>query len=142
MRYREVIRPPLWLMALYASLFGSCVFAIWASLDARATLVSALLSFFALLWIWWKSPLHISVDDQLRVGPAHIDLRYIKSVELLDESAMRRTRTRDADPAAFLAIRFWSPAGIKVVLDDPRDPTPYWLITTRKGSELQRALMG
>ena len=140
MRFREVIRPPLWLMALYAALFGSCVFALWAALDTRATLLSAALSLLTLMWIWWKSPLKISVDDELRVGQAHIELRYIKSVVILDERAMSLARTRDADPAAFLALRFWSPTGVKVILDDPRDPTPYWLITTRRGEELKRAL--
>jgi hypothetical protein len=41
---------------------------------------------------------------------------------------------------AFLAIRFWSSKAVKVQVTDARDKTPYWLITTKNGKELLKAL--
>jgi len=49
-------------------------------------------------------------------------------------------RTRDADPAAFLAIKFWVSTGVKITLKDQRDPTPYWLVSCKKGRELKSIL--
>jgi hypothetical protein len=54
---------------------------------------------------------------------------------------MRLLRTRDADPAAYLAIKFWAPTGIKIEVTDPRDPTPYWLITSKRGEEIAALLI-
>jgi hypothetical protein len=53
---------------------------------------------------------------------------------------MRLLRTRDADPAAFLAIKFWVSTGVKITLNDQRDPTPYWLISCKKMNELKNTL--
>jgi hypothetical protein len=53
---------------------------------------------------------------------------------------MRRIRTRDADPQAFLAIRFWASQGVQIMIDDERDVTPYWLVTSKKGMELIKAI--
>jgi len=139
-KFREVLRPPMWLMFLYSFLFGSFVLAIWAAFDARATYISLLAAGIGLTWIWRSSPLHIRIDDELRVARAHLELQHIADVEVLSGDQMRLLRTRDADPAAFLALRFWCPTGVKVVLQDSRDLTPYWLITSKHGERLKAAL--
>jgi len=59
---------------------------------------------------------------------------------VLSAQEMRLMRTRDADPAAFLALAFWIPAGVKILLNDDRDSVPYWLISLRKSEELMRTL--
>lgn len=64
-------------------------------------------------------------------GRAHIPLRLCAAVEPLDAAATRRLRGADADARAFLLLRPWLPCTVRVVLDDPADPTPYWLISTR-----------
>jgi hypothetical protein len=58
-------------------------------------------------------------------GGAHIDLKFLGEVKSLNRDEMRLIRTRDADPAAFLALAFWIPAGVKIVLNDDRDSVPY-----------------
>ena len=78
--------------------------------------------------------------DELRIGRAHIDRRFLDEFIELDSNQMALTRGRDANPAAFLAIRFWQPLGIKVTLQDKRDPTPYWLITSKTPAKLTGAL--
>jgi hypothetical protein len=85
--------------------------------------------------------LTIEVDEQeLRVGKAHIHLSFIDQCVDLDAQAIRLARTRDADPQAFLAIRFWASKGVKVAINDTRDKTPYWLISSNRGAELIKAL--
>ncbi len=40
MVFREVIRPPLWVLAFIYFMFLSLVIAIWAALDNRSALIS------------------------------------------------------------------------------------------------------
>ena len=93
------------------------------------------------LWSWRESKLEICVDEQfLKVGRAKIERRFIAGTELLDQKSMSLARTRDLDPAAYLAIRFWIKTGVKVTISDKRDPTPYWLISSKKAGDLVKAL--
>jgi hypothetical protein len=93
------------------------------------------------MWIYVSTALIIEVDsNELRVGRAHIDLRFIGECVNLDNTAIRQVRTRDANPRAFLAIRFWTPAGIRAEINDQNDSTPYWLISSNRGSDLIHAL--
>ena len=95
----------------------------------------------AIAWIYYATALTIEVDDkELRVGTAHIQRSFIGQCVNLDAHAIRQARTRDADPQAFLAIRFWASKGIKIAINDERDTTPYWLISSNHGSELIKAI--
>ena len=141
MSFREVIRPPIWLLSFIYFLFLSLVVAVWAAFNSRITILTWFALTLLLIVIFIKSRSTISVDDnELRIGRAHIELRYLESVELLTPGQMRLLRTRDADPAAYLAIAFWISSGVKITLKDSRDPTPYWLVSSRKAEELTRTL--
>jgi len=141
MHYREVIRTPLWLLAIVYFFMLSLVISIWAALGNNSALISLAVVTAALLWIYSATALAIEVDNkELRVGKAHISLSLIGDCIDLDNEAIKRVRTRDANPQAFLAIRFWAPKGIQVTINDTKDPTPYWLISTNAGAELIRAI--
>jgi hypothetical protein len=122
-------------------MFLSLVIAVWAALGNFSALVTLIALTLALLAIavTAKSEVRI-IEDELVIGKAHIGVKYLAGVEILDKNAMRLLRTRDADPAAFLAIKFWMSTGVKITLNDPRDPTPYWLVSCKKGKELKSTL--
>jgi len=141
MVFREVIRPPLWVLAFIYFMFLSLVIAIWAALDNRSALISWIVATLGIIAIaiGWRT--QITVDEnELRIGQAHIELKYLKQVSALSRDEMRRMRTRDADPAAFLALAFWIPTGVKILINDDRDSVPYWLISVRKSEELTSTL--
>lgn len=139
--FKEVIRPPLWLLGFIYFMFLSLVVAIWAALDNRSALIAWIFSTLAILAIARAARSTIEVTDkELIVGRAHIDLRYISKIEELNTQQMRLLRTRDADPASYLAITFWISTGVKITLQDDRDPTPYWLISCKKSKELTSTL--
>ena len=139
--FKEVIRPPLWLLGFIYFMFLSLVIAIWAALDNRSALIAWIFSTLAILVIARAARSTIEVTDkELIVGRAHIDLRYISKIEDLNTQQMRLLRTRDADPASYLAITFWISTGVKITLQDDRDPTPYWLISCKKSKELTSTL--
>ncbi|CAB4594729.1 unannotated protein [freshwater metagenome] len=122
-------------------MFLSLVIAIWAAFDTTATIVALAIATLAIPFIVQSLTSRIGVDqNELRIDQAHIELKYLGKVTVLDSDAMRLLRTRDADPAAFLAIKFWAAKGIKIEVTDPRDATPYWLITSKRGEKLAALL--
>ncbi|MSO28360.1 MAG: DUF3093 domain-containing protein [Candidatus Planktophila sp.] len=141
MIFTEVLRPPIWVLAFIYFMFLSLVIAIWAALDTTATIVTFAIATLAIPFIAQSLTSRIRVDqNELRIDKSHIELKYLGKVTVLDSDAMRLLRTRDADPAAFLAIKFWTSKGIKIEVNDPRDSTPYWLITSKRGEKLAALL--
>jgi hypothetical protein len=139
--FKEVLRPPIWVLAFIYFLFLSLVIAIWAAFDNSVTLIAFIAATIAIIYIAFAMRSTITFDGkELRIDRAHIDIKYLGEATILDAPAMRLLRTRDADPAAYLAIRFWIPKGVKITVVDPRDPTPYWLITSKRGEEIAALL--
>ena len=139
--FTEVLRPPIWVLAFIYFMFLSLVIAIWAALDTNATMVAFVISTLAIPFIARSLTSRISINErELRIDKAHIDLKYLGKITVLDSDAMRLLRTRDADPAAFLAIKFWASKGIKIEISDPRESTPYWLVTSKRGEKLAALL--
>ncbi len=129
------------MLAFIYFLLLSLVIAIWAAFDNNVALVAFITATIAIIYIAIAMRSTITLDgEELRIDRAHIDIKYLGSVTVLDSPAMRLLRTRDADPAAYLAIKFWMPKGIKITVVDPRDPTPYWLITSKRGEEIAALL--
>jgi len=139
--FKEVIRPPLWLLAFIYFLLLSLVIAIWAAFDNQSAFIALIAATLGVVIIALSARSEITLDEnELRIGRAHIEVKYLESVELLTKDGMRLLRTRDADPAAYLAITFWISTGVKITLQDERDSTPYWLVSSRKAEELTRTL--
>ena len=141
MLFKEVIRPPLWLLAFIYFLLLSLVIAIWAAFDNQSAFIALIAATLGVVIIALSARSEITLDEnELRIGRAHIEVKYLESVELLTKDGMRLLRTRDADPAAYLAITFWISTGVKITLQGERDSTPYWLVSSRKAEELTRTL--
>jgi hypothetical protein len=139
--FKEVLRPPIWVLAFIYFLLLSLVIAIWAAFGGLATSYAFVVATIGIIFIAFKARSTISIiNGELRINKAHIEIKYLGQVTVLDAPAMRLLRTRDADPAAFLAIKFWNPVGVKIEVKDPRDPTPYWLITSKRGEEIAALL--
>lgn len=139
--HSETLRPPLWLLAFIFFLLGSVALSIWAAFDNRSGLIALILALVALPIINNAVFLRITVSEtELRVGRAHIERTYLGSAHVLTIDEMRLTRGRNADPAAYLALRFWQPRGVKIEINDARDSTPYWLISSKNAKGLVEAL--
>ena len=139
--FREVIRPPLWLIGFLYFMLFSLVIAIWAAFNNQIAIISALVAFLIGILIIYIAREEISFDGkELRVGRAHIETQYCGNVTVLDRKEFLSARTRGVDPAAHLALLFWVSEGVKIEINDSRDPTPYWLISTRRGKDLKQAL--
>ena len=139
--YQEVIRWSFGLWIFVAFLDLSIIFAIWAALDMTATFVTLIVISILTIALYRKSALRITVTQGwLLVGPAAIERAYIHNFQILNKNEMRNMRGLQASPLNFLQIRFWTPAGIKLSIRDPKDPTPAWIISSRNGEQLIKVL--
>jgi len=137
----ERINWPVWLWLFVAMMIASIYLTFWAPFgDLFAAVVSILIS-ITLIYSAKKSALEIVViNNWLYVGNAKIDCKYIKKVTALKKEEFLKLRGQNADPAAYNATRFWVSTGVKIELKDKNDPTPYWLIATRKPKKLAAVL--
>ena len=139
--YRVVLNPPLSLIAFINFMYLSIAFAIWAAFDFNQALITILVLLLTLPFLWRSFRMVIEIDDQeLRIDRAHIELKYLKNVTEINESEFKDLRGRNIDARSFHATRAWLKRGVKVELNDERDPTNYWLIGAKRNTELVNEL--
>ncbi|MFI6100594.1 DUF3093 domain-containing protein [Lentzea sp. NPDC051213] len=79
-------------------------------------------------------------DGELRAGDAHIPLALLGDAEIIAPEDRRKAMGPQLDPAAFVVHRGWVKPLVRVRVTDPEDPTPYWVISTRRPEELIAAI--
>lgn len=140
--YAERLTLPWWWWPIGAGL--AAVLAVEVHLAARglplwaAYLTAALpvlLGFGAL----GRTPVRVT-GGELRVADARLPVRYVGEVVPLDAAGKARLLGPEGDPAAFVVHRGWVPGAVYLRLDDATDPTPYWLVSSRRPATLAAAL--
>ncbi|MCW2787543.1 MAG: hypothetical protein JWP74_4060 [Marmoricola sp.] len=91
----------------------------------------------------WIGSARVEVrDGSLYAGAARIELVHLGAADALDKDETRRVHGVDANARAFLLTRPYLSRSVRVAIEDPADPTPYWLISTRHPRRLAAALTG
>ncbi len=89
----------------------------------------------------WAPVLEVT-EAEFRVGSARIPLRYTADPEGFRGAEATAARGVNLDARAWLCLRGWVDPVVRVPITDPRDPAPYWLVSTRHPGELIAALQG
>ncbi|SIN39542.1 DUF3093 domain-containing protein [Micromonospora cremea] len=131
----------LWLTGLVAA--ALLAVEIWMGAGGvRAWLPFAVLLPATAAGLWWLGRIRVAVaDGELRVDDARLPVRFVADVVPLDVAGRREVLGVGADPLAFVVQRPWIGGAVQVVLDDPADPTPFWVVSTRHPVELAEALL-
>jgi hypothetical protein len=79
-------------------------------------------------------------DEVLHVPGARIELAALAGPVVLDREALRQQTGPMADRRAFVVSRPWLHTGVRVMVTDDADPTPYWVIGSRHPDRLAAAL--
>lgn len=142
MTYRERLHVPAswWVLAT------GFVLSVWlalavalpvAAVYGTTVLVAALVA--ALLLGYGRTRVVVS-SAGLQVGRAFLEWSACGPVHPLDADTTRRLLGVDADARAYLATRPYLRRAVRVEVDDADDPTPYWLVSTRRPDELAAAV--
>ena len=145
-RYRERLWVPWWWWPPAFALAGLIAFEIDLGVALRpAWLPWVILSVVAAIALLWLGRVEIRVtsgDDgvELWAGDAHLPVTVIARSAEIARSAKSAALGRQLDPAAYVLHRAWVGPLLLVVLDDPDDPTPYWLVSCRHPERVLSAL--
>lgn len=95
----------------------------------------------AVLFLLWLGRLRVEVTGgRFEVDDANLPVEFIDEVTPLQGTPLRDALSVGLHPLAFVVQRPWMRGAVKVDLNDPADPTPYWIISTRHPERLAEAL--
>jgi hypothetical protein len=92
------------------------------------------------LFLGYGSPRVDVEHGWLRAGRARIAGEFLGAAEPLDAAETRRVAGPGADARAYLLLRPYLKRAVRVTVHDDRDPTPYWLLSSREPEHLAAAL--
>ena len=115
---------------------------LWVPQGLAWGITTALVALFSAMMLAYGSPRITVTDSALQAGNARIEAAYLGSAEPLDAEQARLAAGRDADARAYLLLRPYLKRAVRVEINDPADPAPYWLLSTRHPQSLARAISG
>lgn len=141
-QYDERLHVPLrwWVQA---TMFLATVWlAFIVALPATAAWVATglLLAATAALFLAYGAARVRVADGVLVAGRARIPVTALGTPTALDAEATRLLAGREADVRAYLLLRPYLKRSVRVPVEDPADPTPYWLISSRRPADLAAAI--
>jgi hypothetical protein len=114
-----IVYPTFWLtMAPFSALLGS-IFGIAITLVIAAVMV-------------FSSPKITISMTEIRVGRAHIARKLLGSATMIQKQDQFSAKGAQLDARAYLALQPSVSGLIRLEIKDSKDPTPYWLFSTRK----------
>jgi len=138
--YRERLWPAAWVFVATALVIPASLL-VFLPISTMAGVVCAIVLYGAIVVILLVTTPAVEVDDALfTAGRARLPRSAIASATSFTGAEAIEQRGTALDARAWLLLRGWIPGVVKVQLDDPSDPTPYWLVSTRHPAELAKAL--
>ena len=140
--YRERLTAPpsWWVVALVFGLVWGWIMRVATTLPIAIT-SAVVAAAIAGTVVWRYGALAVEVGAAgLRVGRAHLPPEAVGEVRALDPRAFREQLGPSADARAWLQTRPYIDAGVRIDVDDASDPTPYWLVSSRRPEALVAAL--
>ncbi|HZE41845.1 MAG TPA: DUF3093 domain-containing protein [Stackebrandtia sp.] len=140
--FSERLAVPWWAWPICLALAGGLAVEIGLGVPGMVTwlplTVLPLITVGLLLWVG-RIPVRVR-DGAFAVDDARLPVEFIDRVEELSGIGLRDAMSVQLHPLAFVIQRPWVGAAVRVHLDDPDDPTPYWIVSTRRPALLARAL--
>ena len=104
--------------------------------SALGFLVSALVAIIMLR----TSPEIVVTSSTVRVSKAEIQLAKTGNLEIVEPGQTFAERGPKLDARAYLALQGSVKGLVKLEIEDKKDPTPYWLFSTRSPESFKKAV--
>jgi hypothetical protein len=140
MTYRERLWPALWIFLATALVIPASLL-VFLPISMIAGVIVAIVLYGAIVATLLLTTATVEVTDgELRAGRARLPLSVVSGVRAARGADAVHERGVGLHADAWLLIRGWVPDVVRVELDDPDDPTPYWIISSRRADELAAAI--
>lgn len=138
--YRERLWPAPWLFISTALVIPASLL-VFLPINTTVGIVVAIVLYLGCVGLLLLgSPVVEVTDTEFAAGKARLPLALLGEVGEFSGDEARMERGQRLDARAYLLIRGWVDPVVKVGVDDVADPTPYWLVSTRKPSSLAAVL--
>ncbi|GJF09742.1 membrane protein [Mycolicibacterium cyprinidarum] len=144
--YRERLRIPSWWWLPGLGLAALIAFEVNMGVRTLPNWLpfAVLLPVAAIVLLWLgRTELRVTRsggETEVWISGAHLPVGVIDRSAKVPRSAKSSALGRQLDPAAYVVHRAWIGPMVLLVLDDPDDPTPYWLISARHPDKVLAAL--
>jgi hypothetical protein len=138
--YRERVRPNLGTFIAVATLLPA-VTLVSEPFDYRIGIAVGLILVMS-IWaaLFFLAPVIQVGSSHLTVARAKIPRNLLGKIEEIAKDQIFSERGPRLDPAAHKVFQGTVKTAIKITVNDPNDPTPYWIISTRKPAQLAEVL--
>jgi hypothetical protein len=138
--YRERVRPNLGTFIAVATLLPA-VTLVSEPFDYRIGIAVGLILVMS-IWaaLFFLAPVIQVGSSHLTVARAKIPRNLLGNIEEIAKNQIFSERGPKLDPAAHKVFQGTVKTAIKITVNDPNDPTPYWIISTRKPAQLAEVL--
>jgi hypothetical protein len=122
-----IIYPTFWLtLAPFNALFGS--------------ITGAFVTILVVGLMVRNAPVISLTNERIRVGRANIELGFVGKAKVIEAQDRRAETGTKLDARAYLRLQPAVKGLVRLEIQDPNDPTPYWLFSSRKAEQLTESL--
>lgn len=116
---------------------------VFAPISMLWGIITAIVLYGAsVLTLLFTAPVISVTDGVLTAGRARIGTELLGEAVPFEAEEATLERGRRLDARAWLLIRGWIGPVVRVPIEDPQDPAPYWLVSTRHPTTLAAAING
>ena len=138
--FRERLSPAPWVFIATALVLPATLL-VFLPIAAEVGIAVAIGLYAAIVLILIVTTPTVEVTEtELRAGRARIPRSLIGGATAHRDTEAGLERGQRLDTRAWLLIRGWISPVVRIEIVDENDPTPYWLVSTRRPEELVRAL--
>ncbi|APT92401.1 membrane protein [Corynebacterium phocae] len=135
-----------WFNGAVVIVIAAATFGLNRGLTAGLIAAAILAALGTWILISWSSTVLTVEQDQegtrwLTVAGAQLPDDVVSRSLAVPKSARRNALGPQLDPAAFLVTHPWIETHAMFILDDPEDPTPYWMVATKDPQKLIAAFV-
>ncbi len=138
--YRERLWPSPWIIVIAALAIPASLLT-FAAINLVVGAITGAVLFAGVVGIAVASAPLIEVSEgMLRAGTARIPLSFVGEVDVARRDDARHARGPGLDARAHLVLRPDIDPVARIHVTDPADPTPYWVVSTRRPESLAAAI--
>ncbi|SFS18918.1 Protein of unknown function [Agrococcus baldri] len=138
--HRERLVPPWWLLAVLLLIVPAALLVFLPVSIVTGIIVAVGLYTAIVLALWLGAPRIELRDGQLRAGKARIGVHELGTADALLGPDAKVALRAGWDPADHHVVSPWITSLVRVPVIDEEDPTPAWVMSTRRPERLAAAI--